>query len=430
MKKKLAVLSAALMGVTLLSGCGAGSYSTRLPDYSDYVTLGSYENLEYVPQVTEITDEDVQAELDSFVEGLSTEKEITDRGAEIGDNINVDYVGSVDGVEFEGGSTGGEGTDLILGESGYIDGFDDQMVGMKVGETKDINVTFPDPYENNPDLAGKDAVFVTTMNSISVTETPELTDQLVVDNTDCDTIDAYKEQIRTSLKADAAEEDADADTDSLLSAAAANATFSAYPEDEIKSLIDDTIAQIKSQASSFGLDYATFIMYFYGSETEEDFETYLADSAKEYMRQRMVACAIAREEKIKVTEDEIKEYVNTLMEEYELESTEEVYESYTDEDLEYMLLVEKVGELLKKTAVQVEPTTEEVTDSEDSDTGEDTGDEDAATGEETEGENTTAGEDTGSADTATEEETEDEAALSDTLEETETETSVDTSSEE
>lgn len=363
MKKKMAVLSAVLMGVTLLSGCGKGAYSTRLPDYSEYVTLGSYENLEYVPRSVEVTDEDVQDELDNFVDGLSTEKEVTDRGAQVGDSINIDYVGTVDGVEFEGGSTGGEGTNFVLGESSYIDNFDDQLVGMKPGDTKDVKVTFPDPYEPDPDMSGKAAVFATTMNSITETETPELTDKLVADNTDCDTIEAYKEKIRADLLADAEEEAEEAATDSLLSAAVANATFSAYPEKEIKGLIEDTIASMKEEATAYGIDYATYIMFFYGQSSEEEFEEYLADSAKQYIEQRMVACEIAKKENIVVSDEDIKAYVDSLVEEYELDSANDVYESYTDADLEYMILVDKIGELLKKTAIEV-ASTEESTDTE------------------------------------------------------------------
>ena len=389
MKKKMAVLSAVLMGVTLLSGCGKGAYSTRLPDYSEYVTLGSYENLEYVPRSVEVTDEDVQYELDDFVDGLSTEKEVTDRGAQVGDSINIDYVGTVDGVEFEGGSTGGEGTNFVLGESGYIDNFDDQLVGMKPGDTKDVKVTFPDPYEPDPDMSGKAAVFATTMNSITETETPELTDKLVADNPDCDTIEAYKEKIRADLLADAEKEAEEAATDSLLSAAVANATFSAYPEKEIKGLIDDTIASMKEEAAAYEIDYATYIMFFFGQSSEEEFEEYLADSAKQYIEQRMVACEIAKKENIVVSDEDIKAYVDSLVEEYELDSANDVYESYTDADLEYMILVDKIGELLKKTAIEV-ASTEESTDTEEAGGA----DEEDATAEDSEDTTEEAGDDT------------------------------------
>ncbi len=374
--KKLALLGVAVMSLSLLGGCGSSKYSTRLPDYSEYVTIGEYTGLGYTPQEISVTDDDVQGELDSFVEDHATENEITDRGAQVGDNVNIDYVGTVDGVEFEGGNTDGKGTDITVGESGYIDGFDDQIVGMKTGETKEIKVTFPDPYKNNTDLSGKDAVFKTTMNKITETITPELTDQLVADNTDCKTIDEYKEELRDKLTKDAEQDALDDARDQLIAAAAKNAKFSAYPEDEIKKLIDDTVSQIKSTASSYGIDYATYLQYFYQCETEEDFDKYLSDSAKEYMEQRMTVCEIAKKEKVTVSDDDIKAYAEDLVEQYSLKSTDDVYKYYTEADLEYMILAERIGDLLKKSAVEVEATTEDdaadVTDEDTTDTTEET----------------------------------------------------------
>ncbi len=350
MKKKLALLGAALLGVSMLSGCN--SYSTKLPNYSEYVTLGSYSNLEYVPMDTAVTDEDVDMEIDTFIEELAVEEPVTGRGAEVGDNINIDYVGSVDGVEFEGGNTKGEGTDIVLGESGYIDNFDEQLEGMMPGETKDVIVTFPDPYESNTDLSGKEAVFKTTLNTITETVYPELTDALVAENTDYDTIDAYKEQIRKDLLADNEESAKEDKIGQLISAAAKNAKISKYPEAELKKLIDDTISESQSTASMYGIDYATYILYFYGCETEADFEAMLADSAETYMKEKMTVCEIAKKEKIEVSDEEIDARVKEMIQEYELESEEEVFEYYTEADIEYMILTEKVGELLEKTAVE------------------------------------------------------------------------------
>lgn len=382
--KKMAILGVALMGISLLSGCGKSASSNRLPDYSEYVTLGEYTGLGYTPMSVEITDEDVEEQLEDFLQQNSTEKEVTDRAAEVGDNINIDYVGTVDDVEFEGGNTQGNGTDIVLGQSGYIDNFDDQLVGMKPGETKEVHVTFPDPYEKNMDLSGKAAVFKTTLNSIKETVVPELTDELVADKTECATIDEYKAQLREELETEAKEEAENNASDQLFSAAAKNATFSAYPENEIKTLINDTIAEIKQTASLYGIDYTTYIGVFYGCETEAEFETFLADSAREYMQERMVICEIAKKEKISVSDEEIKAYVEDLVKKYELDSTDTVYESYTEADIEYMILAEKVGALLKESAVEVEGTTEDDTSEEGSGLDdEDTTKEDTDTTEET-----------------------------------------------
>ena len=382
--KKMAILGVALMGISLLSGCGKSASSTRLPDYSEYVTLGEYTGLSYTPMSVEITDEDVEDRLDDFLQQNSTDNEVTDRAAVEGDTINIDYVGSVDGVEFEGGNTQGNGTEIVLGQSGYIDNFDEQLEGMKPGETKEIHVTFPDPYPNNTDLSGKAAVFKTTLNSIIETVVPELTDELVSEKTDCETVEEYKAQLRTELETEAKEEAEDNATDQLFSAAAENATFSAYPEKEIKTLIDETIAEIKQTANAYGIDYTTYIGIFYQCETEADFESFLADSAREYMEERMVICEIAKKEKLSVSDEEIKAYVEDLVKENELDSTDTVYEYYTEADIEYMILAEKVGALLKESAVEVEGTTEDETSGEGSGLDdEDTTEEDTDSTEET-----------------------------------------------
>ena len=129
-----------------------------------------------------MSDEDVQTQVDSLLASYATTVEVTDRAVEDGDTVNIDYVGSVDGVEFDGGSTGGAGTTVTIGVTSYIDDFLEQLIGHMPGETFNVEVTFPDPYENNPDLAGKDAVFVTTINYIEDSQLPEYNDAFVAEN--------------------------------------------------------------------------------------------------------------------------------------------------------------------------------------------------------------------------------------------------------
>ena len=149
----------------------------------DYVTLpGDYEAITLPEDVTTVSDEDVQTQVDSLLASYATTVEVTDRAVEDGDTVNIDYVGSVDGVEFEGGSTQGAGTSVTIGVTSYIDDFLEQLIGHMPGETFNVEVTFPDPYENNPDLAGKDAVFVTTINYIEDSQLPEYNDAFVAEN--------------------------------------------------------------------------------------------------------------------------------------------------------------------------------------------------------------------------------------------------------
>ena len=148
----------------------------------DYVTLPDNYNAMTVPAGTdEVSDEEVTDYINTnILSSFSTTEQVTDRAAEMGDTVNIDYVGSVDGVEFDGGSA--QGYNIVLGSGSFIDDFEDQIAGHTPGETFDVTVTFPDPYKNNPDLAGKEAVFVTTLNYISESVLPELTDDWVVEN--------------------------------------------------------------------------------------------------------------------------------------------------------------------------------------------------------------------------------------------------------
>ena len=149
----------------------------------DYVTLPEdYEAITLPEDVTTVSDEDVQTQVDSLLASYATTVEVTDRAVEDGDTVNIDYVGSVDGVEFEGGSTQGAGTSVTIGVTSYIDDFLEQLIGHMPGETFNVEVTFPDPYENNPDLAGKDAVFVTTINYIEDSQLPAYNDAFVAEN--------------------------------------------------------------------------------------------------------------------------------------------------------------------------------------------------------------------------------------------------------
>lgn len=149
----------------------------------DYVTLpDDYADITIDADLGQVTDEDISNYIDQNVlSKYATDEKVTDRAAADGDTVNIDYVGSVDGVEFDRGNTQGNGADLTLGSHSYIDDFEDQIVGHMPGESFDVTVTFPEDY-GNEDLNGKEAVFETTLNYIKETVTPELTDDWVKEN--------------------------------------------------------------------------------------------------------------------------------------------------------------------------------------------------------------------------------------------------------
>ena len=143
---------------------------------ADYVTLGEYKGIEVSVDAPVVTDEYLDSYIDYVLQSNMVTTEITDRPVEEGDIVNIDYEGKIDGVAFDGGTA--QGYDLTIGSGTFIDGFEDGLIGAETGETVDVNVTFPENYQGE-EVAGKDAVFTVTVNSISVETLPELTDEFV-----------------------------------------------------------------------------------------------------------------------------------------------------------------------------------------------------------------------------------------------------------
>lgn len=365
--KKIANLLIPVMCLSLLSGCGsadkAGDVSSVIGKYSKYVTLGEYKGVEYTPSHTEVTDEDIQSDIDSLISQGTVDEQVTDRTATWGDAVNIDYVGTVDGEEFEGGNTQGAGTELTLGSHSYIDTFEDQIVGHSPGDSFKVNVTFPDEYPNNPDLAGKAAVFDTTFNYIVVPIKPEYNDELVASLTDCSTTDEFEEMKRKEHIETNSETDANNDRETILQSIIDASTFKEFPEQEVQETIDDQVAYFQDLADSNGMDVDTLMMY-YGFQSSDDLKDYLKENTLDEFRRKMVVTTIAENEKIKLDPDEYKEKVDEILKSNGLSSIEEFEQNtmYTEEDIYLSLLEQKVVDFLVENAKPVEGTTEETTE--------------------------------------------------------------------
>lgn len=194
MKKKLITVLMAGVLAASLAGCSGGELS------NEYVTVKQYKGIE-VPQVLpeDITDDDIDSEIQLRLQMTVKQETVTDRAAEEGDMVNIDFKGSIDGEEFSGGSAQGYdlqlGSGLMIGPTDDYKGFEEQIVGHKTGDEFDIQVQFPEEYTE--DLSGKVADFHIVLNEIYTSEVPELTDEWVQENSDkSDTVDEYKEEIR------------------------------------------------------------------------------------------------------------------------------------------------------------------------------------------------------------------------------------------
>lgn len=360
MKKRM--IAFLMAGVMMLSVTGCGGNKAK--NYSKYVELGEYKGIEYVKGSVEVTEEEVQAKLDTFAQGLAESKEVTGRAVKDGDIVNIDYVGTKDGVAFEGGTA--EGSDLEIGSNSFIEGFEDGLIGHDVGEKVSLDLTFPEDY-GKEELAGEDVVFDVTINSITEKIVPEVTDELVKNNTDYETVDAYTDSVKESLKAEKETTIESQIQNDIFNQVVANCTVSGFDEAEVDQLIDDEFESFKEMATSYesyGYSYED-VLAVNGYETEDDLKEGITEYVKNYLTQKMIIYVIADKENIKVTGEEISKEVQEYMTMYSVETEEEVYEYFGDEYFELMLLSEKVMAFLQENAVQVdslEDTTEDATE--------------------------------------------------------------------
>lgn len=322
-------------------------------DVFDYVTLGDYKG---VKVNTYVSDEDIQSKIDELIKNNSFER-VTDRVAADGDAVNIDFVGTIDGKEFDGGTY--QGADLEIGTNSFIEGFETGIVGMKAGESKDLNLKFPDPYTNSPDLAGKDVVFAVTLNYIKGKETtPEFNDDFVnmVTNGEFKTVDSYKEKVSADILAD----NKDKMGDTAFSTVLENCKVSECPDFLVDKMTKRLTASYKSMAKSSGYDdFNKFLSESYGS-TEDQFNTQIQSTAKSYVEQQLITEAIAEKEKIEVTDDEYKKQLNEYMMSNNI-STEKDMESYVQtnfasslkELMNETIILDKVLSLVKENAVEI-----------------------------------------------------------------------------
>ena len=246
-----------------------------------------------------VSDADVQAEIERMLDRNAKKVEITDRAAANGDIVTIDFVGTVDGVKFDGGEA--EGYDLTLGSGAFIPGFEDQVVGMNIGETKDVNVTFPENYQAE-NLKGKAAVFAVTLHKIQAKELPELTDEFVKEATGDETVAAYKEKTAARLQKDLDRRATDATENSILNAIAAN-TEVEIPQAMIEREIDSLVQRFEYQLMYQGLKLADYLDFL--KVTEADFRSNYQSQAEANVKNQLIISHIIEAEKIEATEEEV-----------------------------------------------------------------------------------------------------------------------------
>ena len=281
------------------------------------VVLGEYKGLTIAKtKVPAIKAAEVDAEIKRVQERNARFIEITDRAVAEGDEINLDYSGSVAGVKFEGGTA--QGQTLVIGSHTFIPGFEEQLVGMNIGEEKDINVTFPTEYHSE-ELAGKEAVFAVKVNAIKVKELPKVDDEFAKDVSEFATLKEYKADIKKSIKADKEKAAQHQDESNLVEAVVTNAQVE-IPNEMIEEQIEDYVEEFKYQLMYQGISIEDYFKY--TNSTMEDLRASHKDRAQKAVLTRLVFEQIVKEEKIKAD----KKSVNAKIKEYAAQLNKDVKE--------------------------------------------------------------------------------------------------------
>ena len=293
------------------------------------VTLGEYKGVEVPKSETEVTDEDIDAEIKKEQEKNSRTVTVEDRGAENGDITTIDFEGFVDGVAFEGG----KGTDypLTLGSGSFIPGFEDQLVGAKAGNHVEVNVSFPEEYQA-AELAGKAAVFQCDVKKVETKELPELDDDFAQDVSEFDTLAEYREDVKKNLTEKKEKEARAAKENAAVDKAIENAEME-IPDAMINTQVRQMMNDFASRMQSQGL---TMEQYFqFTGMTAEKMQEEMKPQALKRIQTRLVLEKIAETENIEVSEDEVNEEISKMAEMYKMEA-DKLKELLGDRELEQM----------------------------------------------------------------------------------------------
>lgn len=309
------------------------------------VSLGDYKDLTVEVEATkEVSDEEVETRLTNSQNNLA-ELVVKETAAENGDTVVIDFVGSVDGVEFEGGK--GSNHSLELGSGQFIPGFEEQLVGTKAGETVEVKVTFPENYQAE-DLAGKEALFVTTVNEVKAKELPELDDELAKDiDEEVETLDELKAKFRKELEESKAEVYNDAVETAAIEAAVANAEIKEIPEEMIHEEVHRAMNEFLGGMQQQGISPE---MYFQITGTSEDdlHKQYEADADKR-VRTNLVIEAIAAAENFTTSDEEVKAEIEDLAGQYNM-PVEQVEKLLPVDMLKHDIAMKKAVEVIATTA--------------------------------------------------------------------------------
>lgn len=310
-----------------------GKRLVSVKDVSKYVTIGEYKGLELTRTSQSVTDDDVQAEINYNLEDNGTE--VKDGTVENGDTVTINFTGTIDGKEFDGGSA--EDYELVVGDGEMIDGFEDGIVGMKSGETKELDLTFPDDYYEES-VAGKAVVFKVTLQKF--TRPAELTDEWVAENTEYKTVDEYRAAVKTQLEHTAVQTaDYELYSDAWNEVQAAS-EIKDYPKEDVDAAKKSYQELNEKYVKDAGMEMADFLKS--QGMSEEDYESECQQYAESKVEQNLIVQGIMDAEGLSIDDEETQKLKDDLIEEYGFASIDEMIETYGEQEVNESLALLRV----------------------------------------------------------------------------------------
>lgn len=331
-----------------LSGCGETA-SADMPydglNLDDYITVGEYKGLEVDGYKIKVSEQEVQEKVEEALKEKQENEKIA-KGDELksGDTANIDYSGKVDGETFDGGTS--EGFDLVLGSGTFVEGFEDGLIGHKVGETVDVKVHFPDDYKGEK-VAGKDAVFTVKINSATRPKVPEYTDAWVKENTEFNSKKAYEKSLRQEIYKEKEAEAQQEQKTSLWSDLLDATKMKKYPQEEMEAYEEVFNNQINTSAQSYNMSRDEVLKQMYGTSDEAKVKSIIEDSTKVLIKQEMLTEYLADKENLTYTDEEKEKTIAEIEGQGYTEETVKAYTGRTlDQYAHIQLLYEKAQDLL------------------------------------------------------------------------------------
>ena len=307
------------------------------------VKLGAYKGITYKKNVYNVKDGDVNDELTRLQERNSRLVDVTDRAVADGDTVIIDYSGSVDGVKFQGGTA--EKQSLVIGSKTFIPGFEEQVIGMNIGEDRDINVKFPEEYHAE-ELKGKDAVFAIKLHEIKAKELPEITDEFIKDAVGAESVEAYKAETKARLEKQAQDRAERELEDEIIKNITKN-TEVEIPEALIENQKDRMVQEMEYRLSYQGLKLEDYLKYI--GKTMDDFRADYTEQATEYVKSQLVIEQIIADEKVDATEEDVEARV-AEMAKAQGKEIPDVKKHMNARQLDYIkndIIIKKLFDLLK-----------------------------------------------------------------------------------